>query len=273
MVTRSLGLDPTAIKQANQALGQTRSVISSTILPTLGLSAAFAILHGGVNNATSSGQAASSVMFGLRVSMYELQELLTRLLLPALEEIVPHVQSAVEWFIKADEATDGWSTKLALALATLVAFRGPIGTLINLIKTLAGLKVAAAVTGAVAGGAAAGGAGAAAGAGAAGLGGLGSVGLGLGLGAAVVAGNTPFNPNSVLPPSALPPAQVQGAAPIASPRGVGVPDQYTPSRELSPQPTSRNYTTNNFYIQAHDIDELTRRIRSILEQGAILEAT
>ena len=125
MVSRSF-VNASNLTAINQGLAQTRSRVSGLILPTLGLSVAFSALGGGLNDATSSGRAASSAMYQLRTSTYGLQESITRLLLPGIELVTPLIGGIADRIVDADEATGGWSTGLGLAGLGVFVFGGKI---------------------------------------------------------------------------------------------------------------------------------------------------
>ena len=133
MVTRSFG-DTTQqatvdLRAFGKELRGVRSGITGTILPALGLSAAFSVFGGGLNDATSSGRAASSAMFEMQASLFGVQEALTRAILPAIEEVTPIVAEIAEKFVEWDDATNGWSTRAAIAGVAAYALRGQLVSL------------------------------------------------------------------------------------------------------------------------------------------------
>lgn len=91
------------------------STLGRNILPILGVSAALNILTGSTNDATQSGLALSSAGYGLQTSLYGVQDALARTLIPFAEAAIPILSQLADAFVEADEATDGWSTRLILA--------------------------------------------------------------------------------------------------------------------------------------------------------------
>ena len=137
---RALGDD---VRVASGALDGFASSLSRSILPALGLHAILSGLGGGLNDATASGRAASSAMYGLQVSMYGVQEAVARALFPAIQAITPLIGGLADAITDADEKTDGWSTRVGLAGLAGYALRRQIRAI--------GPRVPVAIAGAVAG--------------------------------------------------------------------------------------------------------------------------
>ena len=150
MVTRAFGTGPGQVnlRQTNQELTGLLSTVRSGVLPVLGLTAAFSILSGGLNDATASGRAASGAMYQMQVSTYGLQEAITRALLPGIEAVTPILAGIADAISDADERTDGWSTRLGLAGGAAFLLRNRI---IGLGRAL-GLGPALGTAGTIAGG-------------------------------------------------------------------------------------------------------------------------
>lgn len=142
MVTRQYISDNRA---ANIALGGFVRTAGGGVLPVLGLASAISILNGQLNQTTASSLEVSSAGYGLTTSMYGLQDTFARALIPVIEEVTPILSDLIDRISDADDATDGWSTRIGLlGAAALLAGRrlGP----------LAGLAGAAAVGAQEAGG-------------------------------------------------------------------------------------------------------------------------
>ena len=137
MVTRTFASRQgnSQLRQFNQHLGETRSLIGRTILPALGLTAALSIMGGGFNDATAAGRQASSAMYGVQVAMYGIQDAVTRALLPAIEKLTPLLADAANFIVDADKATDGWSTNLGLAAGAAFVFRRQLGATVQAGRT------------------------------------------------------------------------------------------------------------------------------------------
>jgi len=139
----NIGAASVAFKGLTQSARETGGVLNRTILPALGLSAAFGILSGGLGGAGGAGYASSSAMLALNASMYELQNQISRALTPVIEELVPIAEGLVDTWLELDESTDGWATRIALGAAALIALKGPIGSVIRLMRSLRTATVAA----------------------------------------------------------------------------------------------------------------------------------
>lgn len=112
MVTRTFtAQEVRALRQETAGL---TSTITRGILPVLGLTAALSLFSGGLSDATAGGLALSSAGYQLTASLYGLQDILARLLVPVVEALVPHIANLVDWFVDLDESTDGLSTKIAV---------------------------------------------------------------------------------------------------------------------------------------------------------------
>ena len=146
MVSRSF-VNTENLRSVNRELSGVRNVITGSILPVLGLSAAFSIMGGGLNDATSSGRAASSAMYQLRTSTYALQEAITRSLLPVIESLTPVLAKAADFMADLDEATGGWSTRLGLAAGAAFLLRGRLIGLGRIALGAAGIGAAGAAAG------------------------------------------------------------------------------------------------------------------------------
>ena len=287
MVTRSF-LNQDNIRGINTELTALSSTVGRTILPVLGLTAAFSILGGGFNDATASGRAASSTMFQLQASTYGLQEVITRLLLPGLDAIIPPLTTIINLIVAADEATDSWSTRIGGAAAILAFLnRQRIGGVLSRLIYGTGAGAAA--------GAAAGVGGRAAAAGAVALSRSGAFGYTVGAGGAAAAGGGLAGAAAVAAPVALAVgagylgyetvglARRQHAAAtynsrVARERELQAADagNLDPNRALPGIPDSLRgqygyapQVSNTFYITGVDDEDLIRRMREIFENQAI----
>ena len=230
--------------------------VQSVILPALGLNLAFGLLTGGANDATASGRAASSAMFQMQSSMFGLQEAITRAVLPAILEITPYIANIADLITDADEATDGWSTRLGLAGAAAYLLRGRLAPLVG---AAGGAAAGALGRFAVPGGAAIG-AGAGAGVGAAGVAGAaaGAAGVGL-IGAAGVGAYGAFSGN----PTGIGPVDYVGNA---------VARHLSSGRD--PEDLVEQAKGVGIYIQnlfASDREQTIRMLRELQDQGALGE--
>ena len=90
-------------------------------LTFLGVSAASLLFSGGLSDATQGGLALSSAAYGLTASLYGLQDALARALTPALETIVPWLNTAIDKYVELDDAAGGWITRGALIAAGIWA--------------------------------------------------------------------------------------------------------------------------------------------------------
>ena len=279
MVTRSF-LDRDNLRGVNSELLTTTNRVGGLILPVLGLSAVLGGLGGGFNEATSSGRAASSVMFQLRASTFGLQEVITRLLLPGLDATIPTLTRIIDLLVAADEATNSWSTRIGGVAGILAVLnRQRIGGVLSRLIYGPGAPAAAArgpgsgigggvaSAGATVGFRGIGGQGAGAGGGAAsrGTGGAGRAAAGRGITAAGALG-----------------ALGTGAA-VA---GLGIEgrfvyqnrDQYVQTLRdigltaalgaVSVAPQAAPAIYNTFNITASDTDDLIRRIQGFMDNGA-----
>ena len=242
MVTRAFGTGPgqVNIRQTNQELTGLLSTVRSGVLPVLGLTAAFSILGGGLNDATASGRAYSGTMYQMQVSTYGLQEAVTRALLPGIEAVTPILAGIADRISDADEATDGWSTRLGIAGGAAFLLRNRIIGLgraaVPIARELAywGLLGAAHATVGVTRMVARGGA-----------------------GPNFIQGieETPyFGPIGARPPTPPRPAAAGERVPTAVPR-----------------PVERVPTVihNNITIQTHDVDNGLRRAQEWIDNGAL----
>ena len=262
MTTRFLS--PQNLQATNAGLVAVGGSVGRLILPVLALQGAFSILGGGFNDATSSGRAASSAMFQLRASTYGLQEDITRLLLPAIEAVAPVLSNVIDLITDADDATDGWTTRIGLAtvgaygLYRALRAAGVVGAGAATAGAAArgpgsGIGGGVASAGATAGfrgtarqsGARAGGAGAAAGGAGRALGAAGAV-AGLGFEGQYVYQNREQY------------AQTLRDIGLAAALGA-----------VSVAPSAAPAIYNTFNISAADTDDLVRRIQGWMDNGAL----
>lgn len=106
-----------------QASAKMGSGFGSTILGALGLSAAFSILTGGVNDASSAGLVLSSSMYGLQVSLFELQHAVVRAWTPIISRLASVGSTVADVFVKLDQLTGGVSTIIATLAAPFLVPR------------------------------------------------------------------------------------------------------------------------------------------------------
>ena len=243
------------LAEFNRLIGQMRPGIRGTILPVLGLSAAFAVLNGGINTATEGGLALTSAGYQLTTSLYGLQDVLAQRLIPFIEAAVPVLATVADQIVAADEATNGWSTRLLL-------LGGAAWAASPALRAIGGGAAAVGAT-RLAGGAAAGALGASAYGAATGdtraarfidqeLGAKAAVDsligiLSPGLGDRLRESDTgPFETQ----------AEIWRQQLMALERISNAVERYTP-------------TSNNFFLTSYDDNEMLRRLRTFLEQGTL----
>ena len=112
MVTRGVG-SVDNLRAINREVFTLTSGLTRSILPVLGLSAAFSILNGNVNASTSSGRAASSAFFEIEAATFALQEQITAGLLPVINQIAPALADALKEFGEFNEETNNLGLILA----------------------------------------------------------------------------------------------------------------------------------------------------------------
>lgn len=225
-----------------------RPSVVGNILPVLGLGAAFAVLGGTINTATEGGLALTSAGYTLTTSLYGVQDAIARALIPFIETATPIIAKLADGFVALDEATDGWSTKIALAAAAayplfrigagLVRVLARIGGWLIRIPGLA-TRAAAAIATVVGSGTAA-----AAGISAAPLAVVAPA------AAAAVAANRPSPHVQTRQDLVREAIEAQGGAPLTRAQSNTI-NQYT------------------FYLTSYDDNELLRRIQELIDQGAV----
>ena len=244
MVTRAFGTSEGQVnlRQTNQELTGLLSTVRTGVLPVLGLTAAFSLMGGGLNDATASGRAASGAMYQLQTSTYGLQEAITRLVVPALERVTPVLAGVIDQIVAADEATGGWSTGLGILGGAALLARGRIA---GLFRALGGPAAARVIAGA----------------------GLGGAAVGSGAAGAGVAANQPFNPRDYLPP--FPTLRPGETVPTARPGETPVPGEIRRGLQTRPPAQPQQIVTNYITIQAHDVDNGLRRVQEWIDNGAL----
>ena len=120
------------IQQLGRDITVVRTGITGTILPTLGLAAAFNVLSGSAGSVSSAGLAASSNMSRLAVTQARLTDAILPTLIELQEELIPLIEQGADKFIEWDRATDGLSTRLTLAGGAAFLLRNQIKSLIAL---------------------------------------------------------------------------------------------------------------------------------------------
>ena len=120
------------IQQLGRDITVVRTGITGTILPTLGLAAAFNVLSGSAGSVSSAGLAASSNMSRLAVTQARLTDAILPTLIELQEELIPLIEQGADKFIEWDKATDGLSTRLTLAGGAAFLLRNQIKSLIAL---------------------------------------------------------------------------------------------------------------------------------------------
>ena len=106
-------------------MGAAKSSLSGTILPALGLTAAFSILTGGINDASSAGLVLSSALYGLQTELFDFQHNAVSAFTPILEILGKAAEAVFSWF---NDLSDFWQKVILYGAAGMAALKliGPV---------------------------------------------------------------------------------------------------------------------------------------------------